>query len=75
MLKQKLAMTAINTARRGVKRGKPVANVELSNRPALTAGVSDMCGVECCTLKKMEKEYNKRCKLTNLIPSEPAIND
>ena len=50
-------------------------NVESSNRPALTTGVSGMCGIECCALKKIEKEYNKSCKLTNHIPSEPASND
>ena len=68
-------MAAVNIARRRVRRGKPVANAESSNRPAPTAGVSGTCGVECCALKKMEKEYNKRCKLTIHIPSEPASND
>ena len=75
LLKKKLAMTAMNTARRGVRRGNPVVKVEASNRPALTAGVSSMCGVECCALKKMKKKYNKRCKLINYILIEPATND
>ena len=70
LLTQKLATAAMNT-----KRGKPAVNVESSNRPALTTGVSGMCGIECCALKKIEKEYNKSCKLTNHIPSEPASND
>ena len=68
-------MAAVNIARRRARRGKPVVNAESSNRPALTAGVSGTCGVECCTLKKIEKEYNKRCKLTIHIPGEPASND
>ena len=68
-------MAAVNIARRRARRGKPVANAESSNRLALTTGVSGTCGVECRTLKKMEKEYNKRCKLTIHIPSEPASND
>ena len=61
--------------RRGVRRGKPAANDESNNRPALTAGVSGTCGVECCALKKMEKEYSKRSKLTNHVHSEPTSND
>ena len=65
----------VNIARHRVRRGKPVANAESSSRPALTAGVSGTRGVERCTLKKMEKEYNKKCKLTIHIPSEPASND
>ena len=68
-------MAAVNIARRRARRGKPVVNAESSNRPALTAGVSGTCGVECCTLKKIEKEYNKRCKLTIHIPGETASND
>ena len=57
--KQKLVMAAVNTARRWVRKGKPAANAEFNNRLALTAGASGMCGVECCALKKMEKEYSK----------------
>ena len=50
-------------------------NVESNNRPALTAGVSGTCGVKCCALKKMEKEYSKKCKLTIHVPSELTSND
>ena len=73
--KQKLVMAAVNTARCGVRRGKPAANAEFNNRPALTAGASGMCDVECCALKKMEKEYSKKSKLAIHVPSEPTSND
>ena len=68
-------MAAVNTVRRGVRRGKPAPNTESNNRPALTTGVSGTCGVECCALKKMEKEYSKRNKLAIHVPGEPTIND
>ena len=61
--------------RRGVRRGKPAANAESNNRPALMAGVSGTCSVKCCALKKMEKEYSKRSKLAIHVPSEPTSND
>ena len=73
--KQKLVMAAVNTARRWVRKGKPAANAEFNNRLALTAGASGMCDVECCALKKMEKEYSKRNKLAIHVPGEPTIND
>ena len=50
-------------------------NVESNNRPALMAGVSGMYGVECCALKKMEKEYSKRSKHSIHVPGEPTSND
>ena len=65
-------MAAVNTVRRVVRKGKLAVNAESNNRPALTAGVSGTCGVECCAMKKMGKEYSKRCKLAIHVPSEPA---
>ena len=68
-------MAAMNTARRGVRRGKPAVNAESNNRPVLTADVRGTCGVKCCAQKKIENEYSKRCKLAIHVSSKQTSND